>query len=139
MSRYMAKAKDPWSSATHMVGAVSFLLGTAILILWGLLQQAGAGQIASAAIFGLSLVALYSASALYHYINSTPKVTMILRKLDHSMIYVLIAGSYTPILACYYPAEQRTWMLAAIWGIALCGIMVKLLWFLFRPPYLTDV
>ncbi len=129
MSRYMAKAKDPWSSATHMIGAVSFLFGTLVLILWGMIEQSGAGLIASAAIFGLSLVALYTASAVYHYINSTPKVTLILRKLDHSMIYVLIAGSYTPMLVCYYPVAQRTWMLAAIWGIALCGIAVKLLWF----------
>jgi len=129
MSRYMAKAKDPWSSVTHMVGAVSFLFGTAILILWGLVQQASAGLILSSAVFGLSLVALYSASAVYHFINSTPKVTLILRKLDHSMIYVLIAGSYTPMLVCYFPATQRVWMLTAIWGIALCGIAVKLLWF----------
>lgn len=129
MSRYMEKAKDPWSSATHMIGAVSFLFGTLVLIFWGVIGRSGAGLIASAAIFGLSLVALYTASAVYHYINSTPKVTLILRKLDHSMIYVLIAGSYTPMLVCYYPAAQRTWMLAAIWGIALCGIAVKLLWF----------
>jgi hemolysin III len=129
MSRYMAKARDPWSSVTHMLGAVSFLFGTAVLVFWGLIQHSGAGLTASAAIFGLSLVALYSASAVYHFINSTPKVTLILRKLDHSMIYILIAGSYTPMLVCYYPAKQRTWMLAAIWLIALCGIAVKLLWF----------
>ena len=129
MSRYMARARDPWSSATHMMGAVSFLFGTAVLVFWGLIHRSGAGLTASAAVFGLSLVALYSASAVYHFINSTPKVTLILRKLDHSMIYILIAGSYTPMLVCYYPAVQRTWMLMAIWFIALCGIAVKLMWF----------
>ena len=129
MSRYMAHAKDPWSSLTHMLGAVSFLFGTAVLIVGGLLQQKGFAPIISAAIFGLSLVALYTASAVYHFVTAGPKVTMILRKLDHSMIYVLIAGSYTPVLICYYPPTERVWMLAAIWAIALCGIAVKLLWF----------
>ncbi len=129
MSRYMAKAKDPWSSVTHMMGAVAFLFGTFVLVLWGLLRNSGAAAVAAAAIFGLSLVALYSASAVYHYITAGPKLTLVLRKLDHSMIYVLIAGSYTPVLACFYPPESKKWMLAAIWAIALCGIMIKLLWF----------
>ena len=128
MSRYLSRAKDPWSSLTHMMGAVAFLFGTVVLILWGCLKQTSAGIIASAVIFGLSLVALYTASAVYHYITAAPKVTKILRKLDHSMIYVLIAGSYTPVLVCYYPPADRVWMLAAIWAIALCGIGVKLFW-----------
>lgn len=129
MSRYLSRAKDPWSSLTHMMGAVGFLFGTAVLILWGWLTKASAGVIASAAVFGLSLVALYTASAVYHFISATPKITRVLRKLDHSMIYVLIAGSYTPVLVCYYPPADRNWMLAAIWAIALCGIVVKLCWF----------
>lgn len=129
MRRYLSSAKDPWSSLTHMMGAVGFLLGTVVLILWGHISQASAGIVASAAIFGLSLVALYTASAVYHYITATPKITKVLRKLDHSMIYVLIAGSYTPVLVCYYPPSDRIWMLAAIWMIALCGIGVKLFWF----------
>lgn len=129
MSRYMAHAKDPWSSLTHMLGAVSFLFGTAALIIQGLLQNSGPGPVVSAAVFGLSLVALYTASAVYHFVNAGPRVTVILRKLDHSMIYVLIAGSYTPVLLCYYPPTERIWMLVAIWVIALCGIAVKLLWF----------
>ncbi|MBR5559677.1 MAG: hemolysin III family protein [Oscillospiraceae bacterium] len=129
MSRYMAHAKDPWSSLTHMLGAVGFLFGTVALIVWGLVQHSGVGLIISAVVFGLSLVALYTASAVYHFVSAEPKLTMILRKLDHSMIYVLIAGSYTPVLICYYPPVQRVWMLTAIWAIALCGIAVKLLWF----------
>ena len=129
MSRYMRCAKDPWSSVTHLMGALFFLAGTAILVCSSLLQGLGWMLTLAVLVFGLSLVCLYSASAVYHYINSTARVNLILRKLDHSMIYVLIAGSYTPVLICYYPAQTRNWMLAAIWLIALCGIGVKLLWF----------
>ena len=125
----MTRAKDPWSSMTHMIGAVIFSIGTGFLVFWGLLQQVDAILITAAAIFGFSLVALYSSSATYHYINSTPKVNLLLRKLDHSMIYVLIAGSYTPVLLCYYPPKEQLWMSIAIWAIAFCGIAVKLLWF----------
>lgn len=128
MSRYLARAKDPWSSLTHMLGAAGFLLGTVLLVLCGWVNKTPAGIVASAVIFGLSLVALYTSSAVYHYITATPQITKILRKLDHSMIYVLIAGSYTPVLVCYYPPSDRVWMLAAIWAIALCGIGVKLFW-----------
>lgn len=129
MSRYMAKARDPWSSLTHLLGAALFLPGTGLLVLFGALHHCGGGLIAAAAVFGGSLVALYTASAVYHYTNAGPRLRLLLRKLDHAMIYILIAGSYTPVLVGFFPRPQRLWMLCAIWAIALCGIAVKLLWF----------
>ena len=125
----MSKAKDPISSLSHMIGAVLFGVGTVVLLLKGLLGGFDAITVLSALVFGLSLIALYSASAAYHFVNASEQVNLILRKLDHSMIYVLIAGSYTPILLHYYHAPHCYWLTAAIWAIGLTGIAVKLLWF----------
>ena len=79
-------------------------------------------------LFGLSLIALYSASAVYHYARAGEQVLRVLKKLDHSMIYVLIAGSYTPIVLKYMQAPGAYLFLMVIWGIALFGIAVKLVW-----------
>jgi len=129
VSRYLSRAKDPWSSMTHLWGAVLSLVGTILLVGRGLQQGAGPDLISAAAVFGFSLMALYTASATYHYVRAAPNVNLILRKLDHSMIYVLIAGSYTPVLLGFYPAPERYRLTAAIWAIAFVGIAVKLLWF----------
>lgn len=129
MTPYLSRAREPISSFTHLFGAVVFGIGTVLLLWKGLAGRAGWLAILSAGVFGLSLIALYSASAIYHYVNASEKVTFILRKLDHSMIYVLIAGSYTPILLYYLPTPKNYLFTAAIWATAAVGIAVKLLWF----------
>ena len=78
--------------------------------------------------FCLSLIALYSASSAYHFSGRGEAVVRRLKKLDHSMIYVLIAGSYTPIILKFMPAPRCFVFLGVIWLIALTGIAVKLLW-----------
>jgi len=81
--------------------------------------------------FCLSMIALYAASAIYHYYPGDAKTEGVksrLRKLDHSMIYVLIAGSYTPFSLVLLPQPKGAKFCAAIWGVALAGVLVKLLW-----------
>ncbi len=129
MSSYFSRAKDPISSFSHLMGAAVFLFGTIGLILKGVLTSQPASLLAAAVVFGCSLILLYSASAIYHFVNSTERINLILRKLDHAMIYVLIAGSYTPILLRFYPAEKSLPLVIAIWAIACFGIAIKLLWF----------
>ncbi|HBN96621.1 MAG TPA: hemolysin III family channel protein, partial [Firmicutes bacterium] len=77
-----------------------------------------------ALIFGLSIIMLYGASTLYHWVRTTPKKELLLRKLDHISIYMLIAGTYTPIL--YYGLEGlwRWIMLGVIWGLAAVGAVL---------------
>ena len=128
VSRYLSRAKDPWSSMTHLWGAVLSLVGTILLVGRGLQQGAGPDLISAAAVFGFSLMALYTASATYHYVRAAPNVNLILRKLDHSMIFVLIAGTYTPILAFIIPAPGSTVIMAAIWAITAAGIIMKMIW-----------
>ncbi len=129
MSGYLRKARDPISSLTHLIAAVLFGCGTLLLLIKGLAVGSGAGSVAAALAFGFSLIALYSTSAAYHFSTASEQVILTLRKLDHSMIYVLIAGSYTPILLHYFPAPKSIWLTGAIWGLAALGIAAKLLWF----------
>ena len=91
---------------------------------WGKRVAAGA----AAVVFCLSLIALYSASSVYHFSGRGEAVLRRLKKLDHSMIYVLIAGSYTPIILKFMPAPRSYVFLGVIWLIALTGIAIKLLW-----------
>ena len=129
MALYFEKAREPVSSLTHLLGAVVFALGTVLLVCKGILTDAGAAALLSAGVFGLSLVGLYSASALYHFARLGERGVFLLRKLDHSMIYVLIAGSYTPVLLCCFPRPKAFWLTGLIWAIAAVGILAKLLWF----------
>ena len=128
MYAYFKHGREPLSSYTHFWGAAAGVLGILALLLRA--HQAGAGgmALAGALVFGVSLVALYAASSLYHYALCGPKPLLRLRKLDHAMIYVLIAGSYTPFCLRYMNRQMLPLFLAAIWGAALAGILLKLLW-----------
>ena len=78
--------------------------------------------------FGVSMILLYTASGMYHAVKASPKVTLVLRKLDHVMIFFMIAGSYTPF--CLLPL-RGPWgwsLLGTIWGLALVGAVIKLFW-----------
>ena len=108
MSRYLQHARDPISSYTHFIGALLSVLGTGVLVAASISRQVGWMTGLSAAVFGLSLVALYATSATYHFVHGTDRVILRLRKLDHSMIYVLIAGSYTPMLLNLFSRPNPT-------------------------------
>ncbi|MDO5603410.1 MAG: hemolysin III family protein [Oscillospiraceae bacterium] len=122
------KARDPISSWTHFLGAVGAGVGTIILFASCLLRGAGAVTLFSCLVFGFSMLALYNASAIYHYVHCSPQKLERFRKADHSMIYVLIAGSYTPICLRFMQPPHGAWFTAVMWGLALCGILIKVCW-----------
>ena len=129
MPRVFLRAREPFSSYSHFVGAVLSGIGLFAMLLRLMLDDTVSGQLAVAAVvFCLSLIALYSASSIYHFSGRGEAVLRRLKKLDHSMIYVLIAGSYTPIVLRYMPAPRSYLFLGAIWLIALSGIAINLLW-----------
>lgn len=137
MSRYAKLARDPVSSISHLIGAIGFSAGTVMLFFRAMLHgHTSATQVFALALFGFSLVALYSASALYHFSTATASEVFRLRKLDHSMIYILIAGTYTPVLLSYAKVPAGAWLTLAIWLLALAGIFVKLCWF-WAPRWLS--
>lgn len=129
MSRYLKDARDPISSYTHFIGAVLSALGTAVLVWASVSRRVSWMTGFSAAVFGLSLVALYTTSATYHFVHGSDQKILRLRKLDHSMIYVLIAGSYTPMLLNLLAPPKSYLFTAVIWLCAAVGIAVKLFWF----------
>jgi hemolysin III len=100
-----------------------------LLVLLARAASAGrADQIVAFGIFGLSLVALYSASALYHLLPLTPTGVARLRRVDHMMIFVLIAGTYTPFCLLALEGAWQVGLLGVIWSLALCGVLLKLFW-----------
>ena len=101
MPRMFLKAREPFSSYSHFIGAVLSGAGLGCMLLRMLFASVDAITMFSVTLFCLSLIALYSASSIYHFSGRGESVLRILKKLDHSMIYVLIAGSYTPILLKY--------------------------------------
>lgn len=124
-------AREPIDSYTHFLGAIFFLAGTVVLLMRAALSNhACMTSIASCAIFGASLIALYGASSIYHYYNrGDEKKLFRLRKLDHSMIYVLIAGTYTPICLNYIGGTTGVWFTIGMWTAALVGIVLKIFFF----------
>lgn len=121
------KIKDPVSSLTHMLFAILAIPCT-ILLLYYAGKYATVWHIVSFAIFGVSLLLLYSASTVYHMLSLSEKATKLLKKIDHMMIFILIAGSYTPI--CLIPL-RGIWgwsLLILVWGMAIAGIFLKAFW-----------
>jgi hemolysin III len=80
------------------------------------------------AVFAVSMVLLYTASTVYHALDISPKVNKLLRKVDHMMIFVFIAGTYTPICVLVLGGRGGFMLLSLVWGIALAGILMKALW-----------
>ena len=103
-----------------------------ILVLLVTLAWGDARKVASLSLYGFALILMFSASAAYHMAQMGPKSLLRLRKFDHSAIYLLIAGSYTPICLHYFTGFWRTGMLGIIWALALTGISVKL--FIINAP-----
>ncbi|WP_313125213.1 PAQR family membrane homeostasis protein TrhA [Proteiniclasticum ruminis] len=121
-----SKLREPVNAWTHLGGAILFFIGTIVMLVHRIVTEASVKSIVGVIIFGLSLVLLYLASGIYHSYNGSEKVIKKLKKLDHSMIYVLIAGSYTPMCLMVLEGQQRVVILSVIWGIALFGILSKI-------------
>lgn len=124
----MDKVREPVSGFTHLGAAILSVIGTVFLIVYGV-SIGTPLHIIGYSIFGASLILLYTASSLYHLLPVPPKVVAILRKIDHMMIYVLIAGTYTPICLTALKGKLGLGLLITIWSLALLGIVLKLVWF----------
>lgn len=128
MYRFFEKAREPINSFTHFLGVLFAIIGASLLLGLSVGINFSPTTLASVLIFCLSMVLLYSASSWYHYSNGSAKVLARLRKLDHAMIYVLIAGSYTPICLKYMAGSKGIIFSLVLWTVALVGSVVKLCW-----------
>ena len=110
-----------------MAGAL--LASVGLIVLLATAVRAGrVDQMVAFGIFGLSLIALYAASALYHLLPLSPAGVARLRQVDHVSIFVLIAGTYTPFCVLALNGAWRAGLLAVVWGLALCGLLLKMFW-----------
>jgi hemolysin III len=125
----LKKVREPVNSLTHWIGAALALAGLIALLIVGWSKPA---KIISLTIYGLSLIGMFSASATYHMVQVKDKVLEIFRKIDHSAIYLLIAGTYTPFCVNAFEGFWKWGMLSIIWSLAIIGIIVKV--FYIRAP-----
>lgn len=118
--------REPGSALTHFI-AMLLTIGSAVPLL---IKAASLGSLYLVAmfIFISSMTLLYGASATYHCANLSAAAIKLLRKVDHAMIFVLIAGSYTPVCLLVLQPKQGYPLLIAVWTLALIGIAVKILW-----------
>ena len=124
------------NSITHGIGLALSIAGFIVLLVLAA-TKGSAWQIVSCAIYGTTLVALYAASTLYHGIP-IPNFKRLLRTLDHSAIYLLIAGTYTPFLLVNLRGPWGWTLLGIVWTLALAGIALKF-WFVDRLPILSTL
>ena len=119
--------REPGSAITHFIGMIMAVFAATPLLIKSALFSGGKSLLALS-IFCLSMILLYGASATYHSLNIGGKALRIFRKLDHMMIFVLIAGSYTPVCLIVLGGKVGYTLLAVVWGIALLGMTLKACW-----------
>lgn len=119
--------REPGSALTHFIGMMMAVFATIPLLIKAGIESGGRA-FAAMAIFMGSMILLYAASTTYHTVNLTGKYLKIFRKIDHMMIFVLIAGSYTPVCLIVLGGNLGYRLLALVWGIAIFGIIIKACW-----------
>ncbi|MED3561781.1 PAQR family membrane homeostasis protein TrhA [Bacillus xiapuensis] len=121
--------REPINGFTHLAGAILSFIGLLAMVIKASMTSPSPLTITAVIIFGVSMILLYSASATYHMVIARDKVIAFLRRLDHSMIFVLIAGTYTPF--CFISLNGKIgWILFSIIGaVAICGVVFKMVWF----------
>ncbi len=119
--------REPGSALTHFI-AMLLALCAAVPLLVRAAIHSGIKSLAAMTVFMISMVLLYAASTIYHSVNCSGRILRIFRKMDHMMIFILIAGTYTPVCLLTLPKPSGLMLLAAVWGIALVGIFIKGFW-----------
>ena len=121
--------KDPGSALTHFIAMLGAAAAAAPLLMKAAAEPGQNGlQVAALAVFIVSMILLYGASTIYHTLDISEKVNRRLRKLDHMMIFILIAGTYTPVCLIVLGNRAGFLLLALVWGIAAVGILINALW-----------
>lgn len=127
--------KEKINTLTHFFMFIAGIVGLVLMILkaWGMPKL-----VFTVTVFGLSIITLYGASSIYHWVKTTPQKELLLRKLDHISIYFLIAGTYTPILSQCLEGLWKWIMLSTIWLLSIIGAVLKV-WFMNIPRYISTL
>ena len=120
--------REPGSAITHFIAMMMAVFAATPLLIKAALSSDGKITLHALGIFCISMILLYGASATYHSLNISGKALRIFRKIDHMMIFVLIAGSYTPVCLIILGGKLGYTLLSVVWGIALFGMILKACW-----------
>ncbi len=121
------RSNDLVSGSLHLVGAALAIAVLIVLIVFGA-KRGGAWHVVGYSLYGSGLILLYLASTLYHMVpRSMPRFKHVAQRFDHAMIYILIAATYTPITFIVLSGGWRWSLFGVIWGIAVVGVIIKLL------------
>ncbi len=123
ITRYL---RNPLSGLTHFLGILLAIAGLVFLL--NKAQSATIWHVVSFAIYGTTLIALYTTSTLYHWLPVSEKAVARLRRMDHLMIFIFIAGTYTPICLTVLRGPWGWTLFGVIWGLAVAGVVTKFLW-----------
>ena len=123
----MIHAKDPGSAITHFIGMLMAIFAATPLMIKAALMPDKIHSI-SLGIFMISMILLYAASTLYHTLDLSERANRIFRKIDHMMIFVLIAGTYTPVCLIVLGGTGGLVLFSIVWGAAIAGILIKAFW-----------
>ncbi len=129
--------KEPGSAITHFIGMLMAIFA-AVPLLIKAAHEPSRIYIVSLTIYAASLILLYAASTTYHTFDISAKVNTILKKIDHMMISVLIAGSYTPVCLIVLKGKTGIILLSIVWAIAIAGILIKAFW-VYCPKWVSSV
>lgn len=119
--------REPGSAITHYIAMMATLVAAIPLLVKAALHNGGQA-VPALFVFAASMVLLYGASATYHSVNLTGKSLILFKKIDHMMIFILIAGSYTPVCMIILERSLGYWLLGTVWSVALIGILMKACW-----------
>lgn len=121
------KWREPVNALTHLLGLIVFIPILIVLLFDGY-ARGGIFYLVPLLIFAISVVLLYSASTIYHMVNASERMIKILKRIDHMMIFVLIAGTYTPICLITLNNSSGNILLTFVWCIGIIGIILKIFW-----------
>lgn len=119
--------REPGSAFTHLFAMLLALIASTPLLVKTASDVSGQ-EFASMCVFAASMVLLYASSATYHSVNLTGERLKIFRKIDHMMIFALIAGTYTPICLITLGGTLGLTLLSVVWGIAIFGMLINIFW-----------
>ena len=129
--------KEPGSAITHFIGMLMAIFA-AVPLLIKAAHEPSRIYVISLAIYSASMILLYAASTTYHTFDISAKINTILKKWDHMMISVLIAGSYTPICLLVLKGKTGLILLASVWSFAIVGILIKAFW-VYCPKWISSI
>ena len=121
------KWREPMSALTHLVALIG-IIPFVLYLIYKSYFIGGMYHLVAFSIFALSIISLYLASTIYHMLPVKEEIVAILKKLDHMMIFVLIAGTYTPVCLIALKGIWGYSMLGLVWSVALFGIILKFFW-----------